>query len=79
LIASMFWYLARRREPLSRAVLAGAAGYVIMASFNNPLLFVQISAVVFTIIGFGLAFATRHDATVADASSSDDSGAVDAS
>jgi O-antigen ligase len=66
-IAIMFWYLARRREPLSRAILAGAAGYVIMASFNNPLLFVQISAVVFVGIGFGLARgsepATQAEAT----------------
>jgi hypothetical protein len=75
----MFWYLARRREPLSRAILAGAAGYVIMASFNNPLLFVQISAVVFTIIGFGLALAKR-DMPVADVpAAEDDDGAVDTS
>ena len=42
------------RRPLIGGILAGAAGYFLMASFNNPFLFIQVSVVVFTAIGFGL-------------------------
>jgi O-antigen ligase len=66
-VASTLWWLSRRRNPIGGAVLAGAAGYFLMASFNNPLLFTQISAVAFTTIGFGLAVARRtDDGVVAD-------------
>jgi O-antigen ligase len=64
LVGGTLWWLSRRRDPFGAAVLAGAAGYFIMASFNNPLLFAQISAVVFSIIGCGLALATRRDEAV---------------
>jgi O-antigen ligase len=68
-VAGSLWWLSRRRNPIGSAILAGAAGYFLMASFNNPLLFVQISAVAFTIVGFGLAVATRNDdGAVADRS-----------
>ena len=33
----------------------GPIGYGLMASFNNPLLFIQVSAIVFVGIGYGLA------------------------
>ena len=36
-------------------IFAGFLGYVVMASFNNPLLFIQISVVVFMAVGYGLA------------------------
>jgi O-antigen ligase len=58
-IGSTIWWLRRRRDPLASGILAGAFGYILMASFNNPLLFVQVSAVAFTGIGFGLARAAR--------------------
>jgi hypothetical protein len=44
---------------LGTGILAGFLGYVIAASFNNPLLFVRVSAVAFTIFGVGLALAER--------------------
>ena len=59
-VASTLWWLSRKRDPIGGAILAGAAGYFIMASFNNPLLFVQISVVVFTAVGFGLAVAAKR-------------------
>ena len=47
--------LARVPGWLGTGILAGFLGYVIAASFNNPLLFVRVSAVAFTIVGVGLA------------------------
>jgi hypothetical protein len=44
---------------LGTGILAGFLGYVIAASFNNPLLFVRVSAVAFSIVGVGLALAER--------------------
>ena len=44
---------------LGTGVLAGWIAYVIAASFNNPLLFVRVSAVAFAITGVGLAFANQ--------------------
>jgi len=44
---------------LGTGVLAGWISYVIAASFNNPLLFVRVSAVAFAITGVGLALAKR--------------------
>lgn len=51
--------LARVPGWLGTGILAGFVGYVIAASFNNPLLFVRVSAVAFTIVGIGLALAER--------------------
>lgn len=59
-VASTLWWLSRKRDPIGGALLAGAAGYFMMASFNNPLLFTQISVVVFTAVGFGLAVAAER-------------------
>jgi O-antigen ligase len=64
-VATTLWWLARRREPLIGGILAGAAGYFIMASFNNPFLFIQVSVVVFTAIGFGLGL-PRNDSPNAE-------------
>jgi hypothetical protein len=64
-VGSTLWGLTRRRDPLASGILAGSVGYFLMASFNNPLLFTQISAVVFTAIGFGLAQVLRREPTVA--------------
>ena len=45
---------------LGTGLLAGFLGYVLAASFNNPLLFVRVSAVAFPIVGVGLALAERY-------------------
>jgi O-antigen ligase len=47
--------LARRPGPIGSGLLAGAIAYWIAAMFNNPMLFIQVSAVAFTFFGFGLA------------------------
>jgi O-antigen ligase len=60
-LVTSLWWLFRRREAVAGGLVAGAAGYYLMASFNNPLLFVQVSAVVFTAIGYGLARSVRVD------------------
>jgi O-antigen ligase len=59
-LATTLWWLARRRDAIGGGVLSGVAGYFLMASFNNPLLFTQISAVVFVALGYGLARANRQ-------------------
>ena len=71
--------LARVPGWLGTGILAGFLGYVIAASFNNPLLFVRVSAVAFGIVGVGLALAERAraaataaDPAVEDIESADD-------
>ena len=59
--------LARVPGWLGTGILAGFLGYVIAASFNNPLLFVRVSAVAFGIVGVGLALAERARAPTAAA------------
>jgi hypothetical protein len=59
LVTTLIW-LARVPGPIGGGLLAGAAGYFLMASFNNPFLFIQISLVVFTATGFGLAESVRR-------------------
>ncbi|MGK2849448.1 MAG: O-antigen ligase family protein [Candidatus Limnocylindrales bacterium] len=44
---------------LGTGLTAGLLGYALAASFNNPLLFLRVSAVAFPIFGVGLAFAVR--------------------
>lgn len=61
--------LARVPGWLGTGILAGFLGYVIAASFNNPLLFVRVSAVAFGIIGVGLALAERARAPTTTADS----------
>ena len=58
--------LARVPGWLGTGLLAGFLGYVLAASFNNPLLFVRVSAVAFPIIGVGLALAHRARAPATD-------------
>jgi O-antigen ligase len=54
-LATTAWWLTRRRGSVARGILAGAIGYGLMATFNNPLLFIQVSAIVFVGVGYGLA------------------------
>ena len=65
-VATTLWRLARRKDAISGGILAGIAGYFLMASFNNPFLFIQISAVVFVALGYGLARARRQPADAAE-------------
>jgi len=58
-IATTARSLARIPGWLGTGLLAGFAGYVVAATFNNPLLFVRVSAVAFALIGVGLALAER--------------------
>jgi len=54
-VATMWRSLARNRDAIGSGILAGSIGYVLMASFNNPFLFIQVSSMVFIPIGYGLA------------------------
>jgi hypothetical protein len=47
--------LARRPGWIGAGLLAGAIGYWLAAMFNNPLLFIQVSAMAFVFAGYGLA------------------------
>ena len=58
-IGATTWSLAKVPGWLGTGILAGFLSYVIAASFNNPLLFVRVSAVAFSVIGVGLALAER--------------------
>ncbi len=51
--------LARIPGWLGTGLLAGFLGYVVAASFNNPFIFIRVSAVVFSMVGVGLALAER--------------------
>lgn len=53
------WSLARIPGWLGTGLLAGFLAYVVAASFNNPFLFIRVSAVAFSAIGVGLALAER--------------------
>jgi hypothetical protein len=70
-VVTTLGFLARRRDPIATGIATGAAGYVVMASFNNPLLFIQISSVVFTAIGYGLARSVRRAGPTAVAAATD--------
>jgi O-antigen ligase len=53
-IGSLLRGLARRPGWLGSGLLAGAIGYWLAAMFNNPLLFIQVSAMTFVFAGYGL-------------------------
>jgi O-antigen ligase len=57
-VVATLWWLRRRDDPIVGGVLAGSAGYFLMAAFNNPFLFTQVSVVALGGIGFGLARAS---------------------
>ena len=58
-VATTLSWLSHGRGALAAGILAGAIGYFTMATFNNPLLFIEVSAVVFPLIGYGLVQAAR--------------------
>ncbi len=73
--------LARIPGWLGTGILAAFLSYVIAASFNNPLLFIQVSIVVFTIVGTGWGWGRnwpwpRRDEETADGRPVDDTQPV---
>ena len=57
--ATTLSWLSHGRGAVVAGILAGTIGYFTMATFNNPFLFIQVSAVVFPLIGYGLVQAAR--------------------
>ena len=57
-VTTLSW-LAHGRGALGAGILAGTTGYFTMATFNNPLLFVSVSAVVYPMIGLALVRVSR--------------------
>ena len=53
-IISLVRELGRRRDWIGTGLLGGAISYWFAAMFNNPLLFIQVSAIAFGLLGFGL-------------------------
>lgn len=58
-VVSATWSLNRVPGWLGTGLTAAFLGYVLAASFNNPLLFLRVSAVAFPVFGVGLALAQR--------------------
>jgi O-antigen ligase len=53
-IVALLRELARRPGWIGSGLLAGTIGYWLAAMFNNPLLFIQVSATAFVFAGYGL-------------------------
>ncbi len=66
--------LARLPGWLGAGTMAGFLAYVIAASFNNPLLFIQVSLVAFTIAGTGLAWSRRWPGRAEEPATAEDPG-----
>lgn len=75
-IAATIRSLARVPGWLGTGLLGGFAAYVVAATFNNPFLFLRVSAIAFPLIGVGLALAARARAPTVDAPT-DDGSAVE--
>jgi O-antigen ligase/polysaccharide polymerase Wzy-like membrane protein len=59
-LATTLSWLAHGRGALAAGVFAGALGYFTMATFNNPLIYTQISTVVFPLIAYSLVHTARQ-------------------
>ena len=59
-VATLFRELARRPGWIGAGLLAGAVGYWAGAMFNNPILYIQVSAMSFVFAGFGLTAPIRE-------------------
>ncbi len=70
--------LARVPGWVGAGALATALGWGLAASFNNPLLFIQVSTVAFTIVGTGLAHARGSPVSAGDTAGTADPAVVDA-
>ena len=58
-VATTLSWLSHGRGAVAPGILAGTAGYFTMATFNNPYLFIQVSAVVFPLVAYALVSAAR--------------------
>jgi hypothetical protein len=58
-VATTLSWLSHARGAVAAGILAGTAGYFTMATFNNPFLFIQVSAVVFPLVGYALVTTAR--------------------
>ena len=58
-VATTLSWLSHVRGALAAGILAGTIGYFMMASFNNPFLYIQISAVVYPLVGYALVKGSR--------------------
>jgi O-antigen ligase len=63
-ILVLFRELSRRPGWIGSGLLAGAIGYWLAAMFNNPLLFIQVSAMAFVFFGYGLAAPVPAEAAI---------------
>ncbi|CAN5636264.1 hypothetical protein BH23CHL7_BH23CHL7_00340 [soil metagenome] len=54
LLAAALAALSRGRRWVAVAAAAGLAGFAVMASFNNPLLYVQVNVPAFLLLGMGI-------------------------
>ncbi len=59
-VATTLSWLIHGRGALAAGILAGAIGWFTMATFNNPLIYVQVSAIVFPLVGFALVHTARE-------------------
>jgi len=62
-VATTLSWLSHAKGALAAGILAGTAGYFIMASFNNPFLFIPVSVVVYPLVGYGLVWAYEQATT----------------
>jgi O-antigen ligase len=60
LAGSMLLELARRPGWIGAGLLAGSIGYWLAAMFNNPLLYIQVSAMAFGFASYGIAAPVRN-------------------
>ncbi|HET7677768.1 MAG TPA: O-antigen ligase family protein [Candidatus Limnocylindrales bacterium] len=67
-----FAWLLRRPGWLGAGLAAAFAGWAITATFNNPLLFVQVSSIAFTLAGTGLGLPAPPGVVAADAATPED-------
>jgi O-antigen ligase len=58
-VATTLSWLIRSPGAIGAGILAGTAGYFTMATFNNPFLYIQISAVIYPLMGFALVLSIR--------------------
>jgi hypothetical protein len=73
-VASLLRESARRPGWIGAGLLAGTIGYWLAAMFNNPLLFIQVSAVAFVFAGYGLTAPIPEEQIRLARASSDDAG-----
>jgi O-antigen ligase len=58
-VATTLSWLSHGRGALAAGILAGTTGYFTMATFNNPFLFIQVSAVIYPLVGYALVSVAR--------------------